>query len=72
MAQLNKNTVYSRARRLGYRIRKLKRQRSSGNHGECMLVKTVLGERYDATLEEINEFLLAEANSKNANLSDAT
>ena len=52
----------SRARRSGYAIRKSRRPVSIDNFGEFMLVDVamnliVLGSRYDATLENIEEYL---------------
>ena len=59
------SAVRSRARRMGYLVRK-SRQRINmpnvDNHGEYMLVETnrnvvVLGDRFDATLQDIAAFL---------------
>ena len=59
------SAVRSRARRMGYLLRK-SRQRTNvpnaDNHGEYMLVEAnrnfvVLGGRFDATLQDISTFL---------------
>ena len=59
----NESTLRSRARRLGYSIHK-SRSRSINEHnlGQYALVKednnsVILGERFDASLEEIAEYL---------------
>jgi len=61
---LNESTVRSRARRRGYVIRKSRQWKHvphGNNYGDYMLVSfnncVVLGERFDATLDDIDEFL---------------
>ena len=57
------NKVRKLARPKGYIIRKSRARISSDNHGDYMLIKVdgnyvVLGGRFDATLAEINDWLL--------------
>jgi len=59
----NESTLWARARKLGYSIRKSRsRSINEDNLGKCALVKhdsnsVVLGERFDASLEEIADYL---------------
>jgi hypothetical protein len=59
----NESTLRARARKLGYAIHKSRlRSISEDNFGKYALVKedskrVVLGERFDASLEEIAEYL---------------
>jgi hypothetical protein len=59
--ELSESTVRSRAVRAGYRVHKSRRMRSIDNDGEYMLVDSrnwvVLGQRYDASLADIDTFL---------------
>jgi hypothetical protein len=63
--EVHESTVRRRAAKLGYRIEKSKQRKhvpNLDNHGEYMLIENqrnfvVFGERYDATLEEINDWL---------------
>jgi len=59
---LNESTVRTRAARQGYALRKSRARFSSDNHGEYMLIDAernfvVLGERFNATLEDIQTYL---------------
>ena len=59
---LNETTVRARAARQGYALRKSRARISFDNHGEYMLIDAernfvVLGERFNATLEDIQTFL---------------
>ena len=59
---LNESTVRRRALRRGYQVRKSRRSRSCDNYGGYMLIDiyknwVVLGERFNATLENIDVFL---------------
>jgi hypothetical protein len=59
---LTENTVRARAARRGYVLRKSRARFSSDNHGEYMLIDAernfvVLGERFNASLEEIEIYL---------------
>lgn len=62
-APLDESTVRSRASRMGYSIQKSRvRMIGLDNHGEYRLVWTAqnsicLGERFDATLEDIDAYL---------------
>ena len=56
------STVRVRASRQGYTLRKSRARLSSDNHGEYMLIDAernfvVLGERFNATLEQILSYL---------------
>jgi hypothetical protein len=60
--QIVESTVRRHAKKAGYIVRKTRwRKDSCDNHGEYMLVNdrnlVVLGDRYDATLEDIDYFL---------------
>jgi len=63
MRQANESTLRARARKLGYSIHKSRsRSIDEDNLGKYALVKedsksVVLGERFDASLEEIAEYL---------------
>jgi hypothetical protein len=62
MTTINESAVRSRARRAGYIVRKSRRAESLDNFGDFRLVDAslngvVLGSRFDATLDEIHEFL---------------
>ena len=62
LRSMNESAVRGRARRLGYLVRRSRRQPSCDNYGDYMLVEAgrnlcVLGGRFDATLEEIADFL---------------
>jgi hypothetical protein len=59
---LNESTVRRRAKRAGYLMYKSRSRLSPDNHGRYMLCEgrgnwVVLGSRFDATLEEIADFL---------------
>ena len=59
---LNESTVRRRALRRGYQVRKSRTSRSCDNYGDYMLIDiyknwVVLGERFNATLENIDAFL---------------
>jgi hypothetical protein len=59
---LYESTVRARAARQGYALRKSHARTSSDNHGEYMLIDAernfvVVGERYNATLEDILTYL---------------
>ena len=61
MRLTTESALRARARKLGYAIHK-SRSRSTNDFGKYALVKedgnqVVLGERFDATLEEIAEYL---------------
>jgi len=65
---LTESMVRNKARRMGYRLKKsrqLKHVPHGDNFGDYMLVTesnwVVLGERFDATLEDIWNFLAKEA-----------
>jgi hypothetical protein len=58
----NESAVRSRAQRAGYIVRKSRRIQSLDNYGEYMLVEArsnfaVLGSRFDATLEDIADYI---------------
>jgi hypothetical protein len=60
------NRLRKLAHRRGYRIQKSRRQVDMDNFGEYMLIDirfnaAILGSRYDATLDDIEEFLKARA-----------
>jgi hypothetical protein len=60
------NRLRKLAHRRGYRIQKSRRQIDMDNFGEYMLVDirfnaTILGSRYDATLDDIEGFLKTRA-----------
>ena len=62
MRLVKESTLRVRARKLGYAIRKSRSSVHENNFGQYALVKesnneVVLGERFDATLEEIAEYL---------------
>lgn len=63
MRETNESTLRARARKLGYSIRKSRlRSTNEDNLGKYALVKedsnsVILGERFDASLEEIAEYL---------------
>jgi hypothetical protein len=59
---MKESAVRSRALTRGFRIEKSRQQRHLNNCGEYMLIENnrnlvVLGERYDATLEDIAGYL---------------
>ena len=59
---INESSVRSRAKRVGYVVHKSRQRPHFENQGEFMLVDAnrnavVLGSRYDATLEEIADFI---------------
>ena len=63
MRPINERTLRARARKLGYSIHKSRsRSVNEDNFGKYALVKedsksVILGERFDASLEEIAEYL---------------
>ena len=63
MRLINERTLRARARKLGYSIHKSRsRSINEDNFGNYALVKedsksVILGERFDASLEEIAEYL---------------
>ena len=63
MRSMNESTLRARARKLGYAIHKSRsRSINEDNLGKYALVRedsnsVVLGERFDASLEEIAEYL---------------
>ncbi len=65
LRELNESTVRSKARRMGYIMRKSREWKhvpNCDNYGEFMLVEAernivVYGERFDATLGDIWEYL---------------
>jgi hypothetical protein len=63
MPSMNESTVRARARARGYLIHKSRdRSIQSSNLGEYMLVETdrnlvILGDRFNASLDEISEYL---------------
>ena len=59
---LNESTVRARANRAGYVMRKSRSMTSLDNRGEYMLIEAnhnliVLGQRFDATLGDIADFI---------------
>lgn len=59
---LKESNVRARAARLGYALRKSRARISSDNRGEYMLIDAernfvVLGERFNATLEDVQTYL---------------
>jgi hypothetical protein len=60
-SSLNVSAVRSRARRIGFDVRKSRRSISANNFGEYMLVddlnRVVLGSNYDATIEDIAGYI---------------
>ncbi|MGF6427344.1 hypothetical protein [Bradyrhizobium elkanii] len=65
MTKLNESTIRSRARAAGYRVQKSRRAWSIDNYGDYMLIDDcgvpMLGYRYDASLEEVADFLAEDA-----------
>jgi hypothetical protein len=62
MSKFTESAVRKRARRDGYRVMKSRRQVSLDNHGEFTLLDAdgnypVLGFKYDATLDDIADYL---------------
>ena len=61
MTAANESSVRRLAKRRGYLVRKSRQQNAHTNSGEFMLLdrrnRVILGERFDATLEDIDAFL---------------
>jgi hypothetical protein len=68
MTSTLENRVHRKAGRAGYRVCKSRQQEHYNNHGEFQLVddrnQVVLGDRYDATLTDIEVFLDEEGAAK--------
>jgi hypothetical protein len=60
LRRITESAVRGRAKRMGFNVTKSRKGLSIDNHGEYMLIENnwvILGSRFDATLEDISDYL---------------